>query len=207
MLDVSQDDLKLAIDTIKKGDIIAAPTDTVYGILADATNEHAIKKVFDLKKRPPTKPLIVLVSNLEMAKTIAVFTPEIQNTLNFLWEKKKYPITVILKAKDNISKLITAGGDSVAIRLPNYQFCINLINSIGKPIVAPSANISEHNTATSYKEVEKDFGNTIPIIKSGKCNKQASTIIDINKYGITLIREGEITKSELEKYFSIFINK
>lgn len=207
MLDVSQDDLKLAIDTIKKGDIIAAPTDTVYGILADATNVLAIKKVFDLKKRPPIKPLIVLVSNLEMAKTIAAFTPEIETTLNFLWEKKKYPITVILKAKDIVSKLITAGGDSVAIRLPNYQFCINLINSLGKPIVAPSANISGHNTATSYQEVEKDFGNTIPIIKSGKCKRQVSTIININKYGITLIREGAITKSELEKYFSTFINK
>lgn len=200
MSDVSKNDFKLALEVIKDGDVIAAPTDTVYGLLADATNESAIKKVFKLKKRPPAKPLIVLVSSLKMAKTIADFSSKIENDLSFFWLEKKYPITVILKAKDSVSKLITAGGNSIALRLPNYQFCIDLINSLGKPIVAPSANIAGHNTATSYEEVKKDFENAIPIIKSGKCNKQASTIIELNKYSINLIREGSITKSELEKY-------
>ncbi len=200
MYDISQNDFELALDVIKNGDIIAAPTDTVYGILADAANESAIKKVFKLKNRPPTKPLIVLVSSLKMAKTMADFSSKIENELSFFWLEKKYPITVILKAKDSASKLITAGGNSIALRLPNYQFCIDLINSLEKPIVAPSANISGHNTATSYEEVKKNFGNTIPIIKSRKCNNQTSTIIELNRYGIKIIREGSITKSELGKY-------
>ncbi len=199
MSDISRNDFELALEVIKDGNIVAAPTDTVYGLLADATNESAIKKVFKLKKRPPTKPLIVLVSSLKMAKTVADFSSKVENELSFFWLEKKYPITVILKAKDNVSKLITSGGNSIALRLPNHQFCINLINSLGKPIVASSANISGHNTSTSYEEVKKDFGNAIPIIKLGKCNKQVSTIIELNKYSITIIREGSITKSELEK--------
>ena len=201
MSDISRSDFELALDVIKRGDIIAAPTDTVYGILADATNESAIKKVYELKKRSPTKPLIVLVSSLKMARTMAIFSHEIEGILKFLWLEKKYPITVILKAKKTVSKLITAGGDTIALRLPNYQFCIDLIDNLGKPIVAPSANISGHNTAISYDDVRKNFGSKIPIIRLDKYNKKVSTIIEPNKCGITLIREGEILKSELEKYF------
>lgn len=195
-----QSDLTLALEIIRKGGIVAAPTDTVYGILADATNESAIKKVFEIKKRPMNKPLITLVSSLQMAKTLASFSQKVEDILTDLWLVKKYPITVILKADDCVSKLITAGGDSVAVRLPNNQFCFDLINQLGRPLVAPSANISNHNTATTYEDVVQDFQDRIPIIK-GTCNKLASTIVEFSDDSINILREGAVSKTELKEYF------
>lgn len=171
--------IEKAIELLKKGEVIAAPTDTVYGLLADATNDVAVKKVFGLKKRPLTKPLIVLVDSIEMANEIATFSEDSEQFAKKVWLIEKRPVTLIFKAK-NISKLITGGGNTVAIRLPNKQFCLDLIKGIKKPIVAPSANISNHPTAISAEMVKNDFGDKIPlIIDKGICQTSPSTIIDL----------------------------
>lgn len=192
-------DLKLAIKLLKSGEIIAAPTDTVYGLLADATNESAIQKIYTAKKRPLTKPLILLVSNIEMAKTLAEFHPNAEKIARRFWIDKKKPLTIILKAK-NISKLITAGGNTVAIRVPNNEFCMNLINAIEKPIVAPSANVSGNNTAVSYDMVKNDFKDSLPlIIDGGVCKNLPSTIVDLSSGILKILRIGAISKDELTK--------
>ena len=191
-------DLMLAAKLLKCGEIIAAPTDTVYGLLADATNESAIQKIYIAKKRPITKPLIVLVSSIEMAKEFALFDSKSEKIATRFWIDEKKPLTIILKAK-NVSKLITAGGDTVALRLPKNDFCLELINGLGKAIVAPSANISGNNTATSYDMVKNDFRDSLPlIIDGGICENLPSTIIDLSSGNLNVIRVGAVSNEELQ---------
>ena len=167
-----------ALDLLRQGEVIAARTDTVYGLLADATNDSAVRKVFELKQRPFSKALIVLVNSIDMAMEIAEFSKNDEEFAREIWLDKKAPVTLVLKAK-NVSKFVTGGGNTVALRLPNNEFCLNLIKNLGNPIVAPSANLSDHPTAISAEMVKKDFGDKIPlIIDEGICKSKPSTIID-----------------------------
>ena len=169
--------LKEAVALLRHGEVIAAKTDTVYGLLADATIEAAIQKVYELKKRQKNKALIVLVNSLEMAKNIAEFSDEAVQYAHQIWIYEPKPVTLVLKAK-NVSKIATGGGDTVALRLPHNEFCLELIHQLGHPIVAPSANISGHPAAISADMVKADFGNNLPlIIDGGLCTNSPSTII------------------------------
>ena len=171
--------LEEAVALLKQGKVIAARTDTVYGLLADATIETAVQKVYELKKRPQNKALIVLVDSLEMADNIAEFTDEAKQYAHQVWVKEKKPVTLVLKAK-NISRVVTGGGDTVALRMPHNEFCLNLIGQLGHPIVAPSANISGHPTAISAEMVKADFEAQLPLIlDSGTCSNAPSTIINL----------------------------
>ena len=169
--------LEEAVALLRQGKVIAARTDTVYGLLADATIETAVQKVYELKKRPQNKALIVLVNSLEMADNIAEFTDEATQFAHQVWLNEKKPVTLVLKAK-NISRVVTGGGDTVAIRLPHNEFCLKLICQLGNPIVAPSANISGNPTAISAEMVKADFAAKLPlIIDGGTCSNTPSTII------------------------------
>jgi L-threonylcarbamoyladenylate synthase len=195
------DILKTAIALLKSGAIIVAPTDTVYGLLADATNDSAILKIYALKQRPITKPLIVLISSIAMAGELATFSKEDEKILKYFWMEKKLPLTVVLKVK-NISKLVTAGNDTVALRVPNHELSLKLIKHLGKPIVAPSANISGMEPTTDYETVKNNFNGKIPLIINGKSCKNAkpSTILDLSKKEPTVIREGTVSFDEINKF-------
>ena len=162
--------LKQAVDLLRDGDVIACKTDTVYGLIADATNEKAINKIYELKKRPKNKQLIVLVNSLDMANDIAVL-PSL-SIIKKYWFIEKRPTTIVLPKRNC--------GDTIAIRYPKDNFIIELITLLGRPIVAPSANISGHPTALSYEMVIKEFADRIPlIIDGGICDKSPSRIIDL----------------------------
>ncbi len=166
-----------SVTLLKRGEVIAVRTDTVYGLLADATIDHAVQKVYELKKRPKDKALIVLINSLEMAKNVANFTDESMQYAHRVWTEEQKPVTLVLMAK-NISRVVTGGGDTVALRLPHNTFCLELIRQLDHPIVAPSANISGHPTAISADMVKADFGNNLPlIIDGGLCTNSPSTII------------------------------
>ncbi|MDR2667236.1 MAG: threonylcarbamoyl-AMP synthase [Holosporales bacterium] len=192
------DILKTAVALLKSGEVIAAPTDTVYGLIADATNSSAVAKIYNLKQRPITKPLVILVSNVAMARKFADFSEEHEKMLKDFWTIKRLPLTVVLKAKKN-SKLATAGGNTVALRVPNHKLSCELIRYLGGPIVASSANISGIAPATTYKMVKDDFGGKIPlIIDGGTCkNTSPSTILDLSKKKPTILREGSASLSNL----------
>ena len=179
--------LQKAIDLLRRGEVIAAKTDTVYGLLADATNDSAVRKVFELKQRPFSKALIVLVDSLNMAKEIAEFSEEAEEFAKKIWIVEKKPVTLVLKAK-NVSKLVTGGGDTVAMRLPDNEFCLELIKGLGKPVVAPSANISGHPTAISTNMVRDDFKDQILIIDGGVCKSHPSTIINLTGKKMEVLR-------------------
>ena len=167
-----------AVELLRCGEVIAARTDTVYGLLADATIDIAVQKVYELKQRSKTKALIVLVDSMEMAQNLAKFTDEAMNYAKKVWLDEKKPVTLVLEA-NNVSKIVTGGGSSVAVRLPNNAFCLELVHQLGHPIIAPSANIAVHPTAISANMVEAAFGTKLSlIIDDGICTNPPSTIVN-----------------------------
>lgn len=178
-----------AVTLLRRGKVIAARTDTVYGLLADATIDTAVQMVYKLKQRPRTKALIVLVNSLEMAQNVAKFTEQAKLYAEKTWLGEKKPVTLVLEAK-NISKIVTGGGDTVAIRLPNSDFCLELIHRLEHPVVAPSANITGHPTAISADMVKADFGTKLSlIIDRGTCTNSPSSIISFLHGAKVTLRE------------------
>ena len=194
-----------AIEYLRKGDVVVAPTDTVYGLFGDATNDNAIKKIYEVKGRPLYNPLIVHVNGIEMAKTIAEFNEDAENIANYFWQIVKKPLTIILKLTNkNISKYVTAGLPTVALRCPYNKIAIDLISEFGGPLAAPSANTSNRISPTSYFMVQKDIGNKVPIIlNGGECNIGIeSTIMDLTVRPYTILRPGGVSQEEIENFLN-----
>ncbi len=196
--------IKKAAKLLSQGKIVAAPTETVYGLFADATNDLAIQEIYRVKGRPSCNPLIVHVSDVEMAKEIAEFSPEAERIANHFWEENVGPLTIVLKNKvgTRISPLITAGLSTVAIRCPNHKMALNLINEFGGPLAAPSANTSNSVSPTSAKMVKNDLGDKIPmILDGGKCKVGLeSTILDLTQSPYVILRPGGVSKEEIEEF-------
>lgn len=189
---ISQGDIINAVWHLRRGDVFLGPTDTVYALLADATNDEAIRKIFEYKQRPIDKPLIVLVSDMKMAGEIAIFSKYSLNIAKKVWKIGEKPTTLVLSAK-NISKLITAGGDTVAVRIPFDKFCLEVIRELGRPLVAPSANASGAPTAETVDMASDLFLsekiNDQRILDVGRLSNKPSRILDITKEPYKIIRE------------------
>ncbi|WP_341789925.1 L-threonylcarbamoyladenylate synthase [Rickettsia endosymbiont of Polydrusus tereticollis] len=196
---------------IKSGGVVAFPTETVYGLGADATNEEACLKIFRLKNRPAINPLIVHVASLEQAKTIGEFN-EIANLLaTKLWSG---PLSLVVPLKDtaNIAHAVTAGLKTIALRMPAYPLALELIEKAGIPIAAPSANPSNYISPTNERHVQEHFlDNEAVFILSPESYQSEygleSTIIDTTLKQPTILREGFITSETLEKILGIKIVK
>ena len=130
--------LENAIITLRKNELIAIPTETVYGLAGNAYNETAIKKIFELKKRPFYNPLIVHIKSLAYLQEIASDIPD--NALKLAKVFWPGPLTLVLKKQKHISDLITAGKNTVAVRVPSHPLTLDLLNKLDFPLVAPSAN-------------------------------------------------------------------
>lgn len=190
------DETFLAGKLLRDGKLVAFPTETVYGLGARADSDNSIKRIFDVKGRPSFNPLIVHVASIRMAKDIAVFDKQTLKLINKLWPG---PITFVvpLKNNHNISKFVTAGLDSVAIRFPKSTIAQQILLSAGVPIAAPSANLSGRISPTSASEVFEDLGGKInAILDGGPCEVGVeSTIIKTNP--ITLLRPGVISPEDI----------
>lgn len=201
---LSKEKLKEKIDflssEIKKGKIAILPTGTIYGICANAFNEESVKKIYDIKKRDYSKPLIVLVNSLEMLNDITYGLTELENKIiTKFWPG---PLTIILKKKANISNIVTANKETVGIRWDD-SFVINqIIGRINVPIVAPSANISGHKNADCIENIESEVKEKVDyIVNIGKLKSlDASTLIMTDKSDIKILREGRIKLKELAKF-------
>lgn len=195
--------IKKCADLIKKGDIISFPTETVYGIGASIFSEQGIKKIFYVKKRPSDNPLIAHISSFDMLSNLIIFKDQIQKDIFYTFAKKLWPgpISFILNAKNNISKLVTAELPTIAVRMPDNKIALKLIEFSNSPIVAPSANLSGKPSGTTAKDVYNDFKENIPyIIDGGKTNIGIeSTVVDLTDTNITILRPGYIIKEDLEK--------
>lgn len=196
---------------IKSGGVVAFPTETVYGLGADATNEEACLNIFQLKNRPAINPLIVHVASLEQAKTIGEFN-EIANLLaNKFWSG---PLSIVVPLKDtaNIAHAVTAGLKTIALRMPAYPLALQLIEKSERPIAAPSANPSNYISPTNERHVQEHFLDNPEVFILSPESYQSeygleSTIIDTTLEQPTILREGFITSETLEKILGIKIVK
>lgn len=184
------------IQLIKKGELVSFPTETVYGLGADAWNPSAVQKVFTQKGRPSDNPLIVHVASTSMAKE---FTDEISDDAQKLMQKFwPGPLTLIFKKKAEVLDLVTAGLDTVAIRWPSHPLSQDLITNTG-PLVAPSANSSGKPSPTKPQHVRDDFGQDFPVIDAGETAiGLESTVLDVSKEPYHIYRPGAITIQEIE---------
>lgn len=188
---------KKHIDTIKQGDLVAFPTETVYGLGADAWNATAIAKIFETKGRPSDNPLIVHISSIEQLSDFAATIPKSASSLI-----KKFwpgPLTLVFEKKPEVLDAITAGLNTVAVRMPNHPLALKLIEKTG-PLVAPSANKSGKPSPTKALHVINDFGNKIPVIDGGSTQiGLESTVLDVTTEVPTILRPGYVAKSEIEE--------
>lgn len=192
-------DFKKAANIIKQGGLVIFPTETVYGIGADARSQAACLKIFQAKGRPSNNPLIVHVASLHEARDIAVFNEDAEK-LSSLWPG---PLTLVLlkKNKSMIAECVTAGLNTVAIRIPAASMALNLIRESGCPIAAPSANKSGLLSSTTHEHVRKNFGDEIFVLSSNTNVTYGleSTIIDLSSPRPTILRFGFITPDIIEK--------
>lgn len=195
----SKNTLKYAAKLINDGELVAFPTETVYGLGANALDESAVKKIFKVKGRPQDNPLIVHISKFDQIKDLVVGVPKEAKILS-----KKFwpgPLTIVLKKSKIVPSTISAGLDTVAIRIPNNKIALDLIKLSKVPIAAPSANSSGKVSPTKAIHVKEDINKKIPlIIDGGECEIGVeSTVIDLTKKVPIILRPGKITKEEIER--------
>ncbi|MDD3160195.1 MAG: L-threonylcarbamoyladenylate synthase [Candidatus ainarchaeum sp.] len=197
---IRKDNLGVAIDALNNHDVVAFPTETVYGLGAKAFDKKAVKKIFKIKGRKFDNPLIVHISNLEQINLIAKDVPPIAYDIG-----KKFwpgPLSIVLKKSDLVSDLVTANLDTVAIRMPNNKIALKLINAVG-PVAAPSANLSGKPSCVELNHILDDLTGKINYVIDGGKSKIGleSTVIDLTSNPFVLLRPGKISFEELEKFF------
>lgn len=190
---VDKNDLKMCADCIKKGGLVVFPTETVYGIGADYSNDLAVKKIYKAKGRPSDNPLIVHIGRKSDVKKIAREIPKYaKKIMDKFWPG---PLTLIFKKQPHVLDSVTAGLDTVAIRLPSNEIARNLIKLTNTFVVAPSANLSGSPSPTTYSHVADDlFGRVDFIIKGENCDiGLESTVVDVSGEYPVILRPGAIT--------------
>ncbi|MDP3371515.1 MAG: L-threonylcarbamoyladenylate synthase [Candidatus Paracaedibacteraceae bacterium] len=200
--------IEQALKMLSEGQIIGMPTESVYGLAADATNDTAVARIYAVKKRPSINPLIIHVDSIEMARQWGVFTELAEMLAKEFWYKTPSSLTLIVKRNNAaLSHLVTAGLDTVAIRMPMHAIALDLINKFGKPLSAPSANKSNSISPTSAEAVAIELGELIPlIIDGGPCRVGVeSTILDVSENDPILLRPGGTTLEAIEKVLGITV--
>lgn len=185
-------------EIIKRDGLVVFPTETVYGLGANALSEEAVKKIFIAKGRPQDNPLIVHISSIEQVKELAVDIPD-----EFYKLAEKYmpgPLTIILKKSDKVPYVVTAGGETVGIRMPKNAYTRELISK-SFPLAAPSANKSKHISPTTAEHVFEDLkGEVELILDDGPCNVGIeSTVLDLTCETPTILRPGAVTAEMLSQ--------
>ncbi|MCM2302368.1 MAG: L-threonylcarbamoyladenylate synthase [Flavobacteriaceae bacterium] len=186
-------DLSFAVELLSDDEVVAIPTETVYGLAGNAFSKKAINKIYQIKKRPFSNPLIVHVADVTKINEIAKDIPKI--ALELLEKFSPGPLTVLLPKKATILDEVTAGLKDVAIRIPNHQLTIELLKKLDFPLVAPSANPYGYISPTKPSHVYKQLGSKIPyILDGGSCDKGIeSTVVGFENGKIIIYRLGVIS--------------
>lgn len=187
-----------AVTLLEGGNLVAIPTETVYGLAADATNGEAVARIFEAKDRPRFNPLIAHVADMAMARQIAVFDDLAEKLTDKFWPGA---LTLVLPAaqKSQISGLVTAGLKTIAVRMP-VGVARLIAARLGKPLAAPSANPSGKLSATTAADVEAGLGDRIPLIVDGGPARIGveSTIMKVEEDSLTLLRPGGVSVEDIE---------
>jgi len=186
-----------AAELLRAGDVVALPTETVYGLAANALDEEAVSRIFEIKGRPAHNPIIVHIASLEMAqRCVSLWPPIAENFARAFWPG---PLTLVLPRSKEIPDVVTAGGPTVGVRWPSHPFIQAVIRECGFPLAAPSANLSNQLSPTNAAHVQKSLGNKIPLVIDGGQSQVGieSTVLDLTAVPPRLLRPGMIHEQAL----------
>lgn len=197
------ENIQKAVDVLRGGGVVAFPTETVYGLGADAMNEKAVCRIFETKKRPTFDPLIVHVASLEQALSLWTGVPVLAESLaRRFWPG---PLTLVLPKAASVLDLVTAGLSTVAVRMPRHDAALALIKALGRPIAAPSANLFGHTSPTSAAHVIEGLGDAVDLIlDGGPCLVGVeSTVLKIEGGAGMLLRPGAVSAEDLRSILPV----
>ena len=197
-LNTSSKAIKDIQSVLNSGGVIAFPTDTFYGLGADPFNLNALSKVFRIKQRPLNKPLLVLIHSLDQ---LADLTQEVTDNARKLMERFwPGPLTLIFKAAPGLPDALTAGTGTIGIRLPGHPFTRRFLETLGRPLTAPSANLSNAEEPKTAQQVASTLEDKLDLIVDGGSTPggKSSTVLDTTTNPATLIREGALARGDLE---------
>jgi L-threonylcarbamoyladenylate synthase len=195
----SQAELEAAVDALRDGELVAFPTETVYGLGANASNPAAVRKVFELKGRPPSHPVIVHIDQQKYLKRwVRELVPAAEQLAEAFWPG---PLTLVLPRSESVHDEVTGGQDTVAIRIPSHPMARQLLDAFGGGIAAPSANRFGRLSATRPEHVQDEFGDAVKVIlDGGECQVGLeSTIVSCLNGEVRLLRPGSITLGALRQ--------
>jgi tRNA threonylcarbamoyl adenosine modification protein (Sua5/YciO/YrdC/YwlC family) len=190
-----------AAHLIRAGQVVAIPTDTLYGLAADPFNLHAVEKIYQMKGRPSHKPLLLLVGSLEQAEDLADRLPD-----SFYALARRFwpgPLTMLLPASHKIPRKITGNTGKVALRLPKARVPVALIEELAMPLTGTSANLAGLQGCSKASEVQVQLGDRLPLILDGGDSGVAvpSTIVDLSQKSWKIVRDGAIPRDEITEFF------
>ena len=192
-----------AARAIKSGGLVVMPTETVYGVAADAWNERAVRRIFEVKQRPKENPIIVHIATVDEMRKVAVDVPDRAFILaNRFWPG---PLTLVLKKNPKLPEAVTAGADTVAIRMPNHPVALALIVAAGTPLAAPSANRFMQLSPTRAEAVDPSLADQVDmILDGGPCVVGLeSTVVDLTVDPPRILRPGGISRSDIENALGV----
>ena len=193
-----QQQIEQGIIILKQGGLVAFPTDTVYGLGACATIPQAVERLYQVKERPRNIALPLLLAHPSQIAEVAEPVPEIAWHLieNFM----PGALTLVLYKSSSVPDIITAGGETIAVRIPDHPVPVALAQGVGAPIIGTSANLSGKPSSVTADEVYSQLGDRIDLIIDGKCpGGRESTIVDVTGETPVILREGAISREELKK--------
>jgi L-threonylcarbamoyladenylate synthase len=199
------EDIQKAAEILKNGGVVGMPTETVYGLAADIKNSKGVDLIFQTKKRPFFDPLIVHIAHMVQVKTVvAEFSPLAQFLADKFWPG---PLTMVLPKNKNLNPKISSGLDTVGVRFPKHAVAQKMINALGSPVAAPSANLFGKTSPTSADHVRKEFGEKVFVLDGGICEVGLeSTVLGFAQHEtiIEIYRPGFITAEDLRKTLKDF---
>lgn len=202
--DAPQPDLiQKAADFISKGDIVTFPTFCLYGLAADAFSSSAVKRVFEIKRRSPKKPLLVLIKNRDCLLPLVKSIPRAAETImDRFWPGR---ITLVFEAKKEVPEFLTAGTGKIGIRMPSHKVAAAIVNALENPIIGTSANISDQGGSAGITDLPAEIIRRTSLVLDAGLLKggTGSTVIDVTTTPPEILREGEIPSEEIYKALKV----
>ena len=196
--EINEDELRIVTKALDEDKLIVFPTETVFGIAGNALKVEVIDKLFQAKKRDYSKPFSLMLSDINKIKDIAYVSDYEEKVINKFMPG---PITLILKKKDCISDLATAGRDTVGVRIPNHEIALSILKSVDYPLATSSANISGSVNNSNIEDIINDLASYVDIFIKGNIssNLLASTVVEIKNNEVNILRNGIISEYDIEE--------
>src|SRR3989344_3900700 len=191
------DKVRKAAEILKRGGIVIFPTDTVFGVGCILSDEKAVERLYKIKKRPKEMPTLLLVKDLSQAEHFVEFNNISKKLAKNFWPG---PLTMVVKSKSLVPKIILGEDGTVGLRVPNHEISLKLIELVGEPILAPSANFKGENAPSKLSEIDKRLLNLVDYVTEIECGgEKPSTVVEVLGKSHRIIRNGPITNEQIFK--------